>query len=256
MKQTQVLKQSTTLSAAPIELISNADLAALSAEANELVGDVRVGDDLRFTKGKWAKFLDDDTKQEIGKTASFCIDLRSYKRGWIEWRDQKPVRKIIGRPIDGFVSPTRYQLGNLDKSKWPRDGNGVPQDIWQENFMLVMRALDDGRLCTWKTNSWFGSKALGAFLAKALRECVQHPGCMPVVLLSSEDKPTIKFGDVAAPVLTIVDWQPFGEGAAPPGMPTRMRQPQLSAAQEVLPPNKQITTKIGAGADLEDEIPF
>jgi hypothetical protein len=115
----------------------------------------------------------------------------------------------------------------------------------------IMRDLNDGRLCTWTTTSWFGSKALGMLLKKYVSEAKEHPGMMPVVLLSSEKKQTTDFGEVDAPVLTIVDWKPFGEGASPPGM--RLPQPPLPPVQELLPPSKQTTKKLG---DMEDDIPF
>jgi hypothetical protein len=229
---------------------SDADLAALDAEARELSDDVRVGDDLRFKKGKWVKTVG-DKEVVITATMSFAADVRSYKRGWIKWLDRKPVHKIIGRPVDGFVSPLRERLGDLDETRWPRDNKGQPQDPWQENFLIVMRNLDDGRLCTWTTTSWYGQKALGTLLNKYVRDAKAHPGMMPVVLLSSEKRETANYGEVDAPVLTVVDWKPFGESASPPGM--RLQQPPLPSVQELLPPSKQTTKAFG---EMDDEIPF
>ena len=222
----------------------DADVAALAAEARDLTDDVRVGDDLRFKKGKWRKIVGGD-ETPIGTTTPFVVDVRSYKRGWIKWLDRKPVYKAIGRPIDGFVSPMRERLPDRDESQWPRDARGLPQDPWQENFLIVMRDLNDDRLCTWTTTSWYGSKALGALLNKYTREVGKHPGKMPVVVLSSETKTTQNFGDVEAPVLTVVDSQPFGDGAAPPGM--KLPPPALPPVQQVLLPVSE---------DMSDEIPF
>jgi len=226
----------------------DADVAALAAEARDLTDDVRVGDDLRFKKGKWAKTIGDETIK-IGATTPFAIDMRSYKRGWLKWVDRKPVYKAIGRPIDGFVSPVRDRLPDRDESRWSTDARGVPQDPWQETFSIVMRDLSDARLCTWTTTSWYGSKALGALLNKYTREARQHPDQMPVVTLSSETKQTTNFGDVEAPVLTVVDWQLFGDGAAPPGM--KMPPPALPPAQQVLPPAKK-----SIDDEMADSIPF
>jgi hypothetical protein len=115
-----------------------------------------------------------------------------------------------------------------------------------------MRDLSDSRLCTWTTTSWFGQKALGRLLDAYVRDQKKHPDLMPVVLLGSEMKPTTNYGDVAAPVLTVVDWQPFGPGAAPPGMPDLPRPP-LPPVQEVLPP-KAIRQSLGK--EMEDAIPY
>lgn len=228
----------------------DADVAALAAEARELTDDIRVGDDLRFKKGKWAKTVG-DKDVEIGATMTFAADVPSYTRGWIEWRDRKPVRKILGRPIDGFVSPVRDRLGDTDETRWPRNARGESTDPWQENFSIVLRDLNDSRLCTWTTTSYFGSRALGALLKVYVREQKKHPGLMPVVLLGSENRATASYGDVAAPTLRVVDWQPFGEGAAPPGM-RNLPSPALPPVQELLPPSKQ---KSGGG-EMDDEIPF
>ena len=249
-QKTENLKPEKTENALAPETLAqlDADVAALTAEACELTDDVRVGDDLRFKKGKWVKTIG-KTDAVVGSTTSFAIDMRSYKRGWIKWLDRKPVFKAIRRPIDGFVSPPRSQLPDRDKSRWPTDPHGAPQDPWQENFLIAMRDLDDGRLCTWTTTSWYGSKALGALLKVYTREVKAHPGLMPVVLLSSETKETVDYGDVEAPVLTVVDWQPFGPDAAPPGTP--LPQPEFPKAQELLPPpSKPI------GDDMNDEVAF
>jgi hypothetical protein len=227
----------------------DADVAALAAEANELSDDYRVGDDLRFKKGKWTKG-GGDGDVEVSATAPFAVDVPSYKRGWIKWVDRKPVHKLIGRPIDGFVSPVRDRLGDLNESKWSRNNRGEPKDPWEENFSMVMRGLDDGRLCTFTTTSYYGSRALGALLKTYAHEMKKHPGMMPVVLLSSETKATQSFGDVEAPLFKIVDWQPFGEGASPPG--ARRPQPQLPKVQQVLPPPQPVAI----GDDMSDEIPF
>ena len=191
-----------------------------------------------------------DEETKIGATTTFAADMRSYKRGWIKWADRKPVFKAIGRPIDGFVSPTRDRLPDRDENRWPRDARGIAQDPWQENFSIVMRDLGDGRLCTFTTTSWYGSKALGALLNVYVRDSKKHPDQMPVVLLSSETKSTMSYGDVEAPVFTVVDWQPFGDGAAPPGM-RNLPPPSLPPVQELLPPYQQ-----KAGGDMDDEIPF
>jgi hypothetical protein len=252
-RQTELKTENTALTTTQLPIVpasTNAadDVAALAAEARELSDDIRVGDALKFKKGKWSKTIG-KKEIEITATMSFAIDVRSYRRGWIKWVDRKPVFKMIARPIDGFVSPVRDRLGDNDETRWPRNSKGEPTDPWQENFSVVLRDLGDGRLCTWVTTSWYGSKAIGALLNAYVRDHKNYPGLMPVTLLSSETKSTMNFSDVDAPLLTVVDWQPFGEGAAPPGM--RLPLPPLPPVQELLPSSKQ---KSRGGMD--DEIPF
>jgi hypothetical protein len=247
-------KNATTLPviAAPETLAQlDADVAALAAEANELSDDYRVGDDLKFKKGKWTKSVG-DKDIEIGGTMTFAVDVLSYKRGWIKWVDRKPVHKLIGRPVDGFVSPVRDRLDDNNENRWPRNSKGEPQDPWQETFSIVKRDLSDGRLCTFTTTSYYGSRALGALLKTYTRDVKKHPGMMPVVLLLSETRPTTNYGDVEAPLLKVVDWQPFGDDASPPGM--KLLAPTLPKVQQVLPPPSKQTKTLGD--DMSDEVPF
>jgi hypothetical protein len=241
----QDTKQTALTPVAPETLAQlDADIAALAAEARELMEDIRIGDDLRFKKGKWAKSVGNE-ETKIGATTPFGVDMRSYRHGWIKWLDRKPVIKAIGRPIDGFVAPTRDRLPDRDEDRWPRDARGVPQDPWQENFSIVMRDLSDGRLCTWTTTSYYGSKALGALLRTYVHDQKKHPDQMPVVLLASETKTTTNYGDVEAPVLIVDDWQLFGNGAAPPGI-QNLPQPKLPVTPELLPPPQSF------GAEMDD----
>jgi hypothetical protein len=245
-QKTEILKPETIAARSPDMLAQlESDVAALAAEARDLADDIRVGDDLRFTKGKWHKIAGKDDIN-IGTTTPFVVDTRGYWRGWIKWVDKKPVQKLVARPIDGWVSPKRFELPDRDKSKWPV----ANKDPWQETLYIVMRDLSDDRLCTLTITSYYGAKALGALLKVYTREAKHHPGLMPVVLLSSEIKETIDYGDVDAPVFTVVDWKAFGDGAAPPGNP-KTPLPVLPKTQELLPPpSKPI------GDDMSDEIPF
>jgi hypothetical protein len=114
-QKSQDLRPENTLPAVqpPETLVQlDADVAALAAEAGELIGDDRVGNDLKFRKGKWTQIVDEE-EVKIGVTTPFLVDVLSYKRGWIKWIDKKPVQKIIGRPIDGFISPMRERLDDL-----------------------------------------------------------------------------------------------------------------------------------------------
>lgn len=232
----------------------DADIAAIAAEARDLSEDKFVGLPLKFVKSKWLKAVDNE-KQEISATMPFVVDIRSYKRGWIKWQDRKPVYKLLGRPIDNFVSPVRDRLGDLDQSRWPRNNKNEPVDPWQENFSIVMRDVTTDDLVTWTTTSWFGQKALGALLTAYVRDRKQHPGLSPVVLLLSEDKSTANYGDVSAPVLKLVDWQDFGDDAAPPGSPT-LAPPPLPSVQELLPPAQPGKRQTRGIPDMNDEIPF
>ena len=229
--------------------LSEADLVALAGAARSLlVGDF-VGTPLRFVKGPWFKLPAKNQRVKVGPTDPFAIDVPSYACGWVGWLNRKPVQKYIGRPIDGFILPTRDQLPDRDKSNWPLDKDGKRSDTWQENHQLVMKDLTTDELCTWTTTSWYGRKAIGRLIDLYAREAKKHPGLMPVVTLSTKDEPSVDYGLIPAPVLTVVDWQAFGEGAAPPGSPATLplEKPRPLLAPPITP---------AAGKILDDEFEF
>jgi hypothetical protein len=233
---------------------TDADLDALAAAGNDLTAGDFVGTPLKYAKGKWTKPVvkgEEKVVVEIGATETFTVDPRSYACGWVRWWDKKPTVKIgPGRPIDGFISPVRSRLPDLNKNDWPwrKDKR---EDPWQETHQVTMKATDTGELLTWVTPTWGGRKAIGNFLKDYTAKAKQHPGHYPVVTLCSRTKPHPDYGTVDEPILQIVDWQPFGEGAAPAGR--RLPQPALPAVQELLPPPSKQTKMIG---DMDDEIPF
>jgi hypothetical protein len=73
---------------------------------------------------------------------------------------------------------------------------------------------------------------------------------MPVVLLLSETKATMNYGDVEAPLLRIVDHKPFGPDGAPPGNPNLPPPPLPPVQQVLLPPQKPLRD------EMDDSIPF
>src|SRR5262249_20388483 len=141
----------------------------------------------------------------------------SYQHGWIRWIEKKPTHRYMGRKVDHYPLPTRDRLPESELA-------GHEEDPWQETHRVVMRDLggDDApqptqdRLCTYTWTSWGGKKAFGRLLKEYLAQAKDHPGKMPVVYLGSKSGSGAK-GPVENPVLTIIDWKPFGPGAAAPG---------------------------------------
>jgi hypothetical protein len=257
---------------------NDADVAALAAAARDMLASDFVGTPLKFQKGRWFKSTGKDTKPvQITATMSFVVDTLSYACGWVKWGNKRPLFKLIGRPVDGFISPTRDRLPDKDKNKWTTGPNGQKQDPWQETFQIVMRDLTDDDLVTWVSTSFGGKRAIGSLLKAYAHEAKQHPGLMPVVLLSSIEKSHPDFGLIPNPVLKLTGWQAFGNGAAPPGSP--ISTPALPAPSPAAAARPQIEgtaiddgdhsdsenefgspgptrTAAASRGDMNDEIPF
>jgi hypothetical protein len=237
-----------------LTIVNDADLAALAAAARDLQQNDFVGLPLKFAKGKWL-VKDGDKTAELKDGDRFIVDVLSYSEGWTRWQDRKPTHRFLARRVDGFISPPRHVLPEADKKTWPAGPKGST-DPWQEEQRIVLRNMATGQLVTWSSGSYGGRIALAALLDAFAAESKQHPGHMPVVELSSYARAT-DYGPTPTPQLEIVDWQPFGEGASPPGNPARLtatRQALEAMRAEVLalpPPAKTVRD-----GDLDDEIPF
>jgi hypothetical protein len=159
--------------------------------------------------------------------------------------------------------PVRDRLPDTEQESWPFDNKiGRRVDPWQENHQIVLKRIadeDDG-LLTWTTTGYYGPKGMRRFIDAYVKEARKHPGQMPVVALGSKTERSPSYGDIETPLLTIIDWQPFGYGASLPGQPNAMlptistlaiEAPSIAADER---PDKIIEGK--ARRDLDDEIPF
>jgi hypothetical protein len=239
------------------DTINDADLATLANAARELTQSDIIGLPLRFVKGRWYVILSKNDRREVTATEIFVVDPVSYAEGWYKWKDNKPVIKIIGRRVDGFISPPRSALPDLDKRLWPGGKNG-PEDPWQERQGLLLKDLATDELLTWVNDTYGGRRyGLGEFLKNYLAERKKNPGFDPIVGLESWERDT-DYGKSPTPRLKIIGWQPFGEGRTPPGDPTlagpaREALLMLPKPRAVLAPPDKAQQQDNA---LADEIPF
>jgi hypothetical protein len=168
--------------------------------------------------------------------------------------------------------PDRTQLPDQDSERWPWDSKrNEPKDPWQETHQLVAKRLDcpdnDNGLATWQATGYYAPKQMRKFIECFVKEARKHPGMMPVVTLGSHTEVSPTYGPIQVPLLTIVDWLPFGEGASRPGQ--RGNIPEDAAAFMLAPPQdndandgeiiEHETAEIpttNRRRDMDDEIPF
>jgi hypothetical protein len=242
----------------PTAEINEVDLAALTNAARELAQSDIIGLPLKFAKGRWLIKLSKEEEHEVTATETFVVDPISYAEGWYKWKDKKPVVKIIGRRVDGFISPPRSALLDQHERHWPVGPKG-PEDPWQEVQLLLLKDLATDELLTWTNNTWGGRRyGLGEFLDAYVAGAKQHPGEDPIVLLQSWERPT-DWGKIPTPRLKIVSWQAFGEGRTPPGDPARaslMRETLLALPKPSAAPAAANKAQRVSVDDMNDEIPF
>jgi hypothetical protein len=240
-----------------VAIVNDNDLAALANAARDLLPTDFVGAPLKFIDGRWFIRKGKDEEVDVGTTESFVADMRSYAEEWVRWIAKKPTHKITGRRVDGYINPPRHTLPEYDKKDWPIGPKG-PKDPWQESLRIVLRDLVRDELVTWVSSSWGGRGAMGELLDAYLADVKNHVGQMPVVLLTSWDKPSLDYGKVPTPRFKVIGWQAFGPDASPPGDPAKgaATRKALEHLQTLALPSPAAAPKAAQRSDMDDEIPF
>src|SRR5262249_49600333 len=96
-----------------------------------------VGRLIKFTKD--GTFITSDDEAEISDTTDFVVLADQTLVGWLKFNDEAPPDRIMGLLYDGFVPPSRKQLGDLDQAKWPIGLSGAPEDPWKHQMYLVLQ---------------------------------------------------------------------------------------------------------------------
>src|SRR3954466_3762471 len=112
-------------------------LSAFAAAAEELSTGVKPI--LKFQKGDW--LLGQDA-EELKAGTRLAVAMLEAERGWVRWRDGKPVERRMARIAGRAPIPQRYELGHDDESLWDRDGDDRPRDPWQFMIEFPARELD------------------------------------------------------------------------------------------------------------------
>ena len=177
-------------------------LSAFAAVAEELSTGAKPI--LKFQKGDWLLGQDGE---ELKPGTRLAVDMMNAERGWVRWRDGKPVERKMVRIAARVPVPARYELGHDDESLWDKDGDDRPRDPWQAMIEFPARELDGERrevVISGGSRGWEGCcKALLAEFAQGAR---QNTGKVPVVELGSDSYQHRTYGRVKVPALPIVAW--------------------------------------------------
>jgi hypothetical protein len=243
-----------TNGAAPL---SDDEIRALADAAREHLPSLPfIGKPLNFAykTGRWFVKVSSEQEEEVGATQIFIVDLRSYGDSYRRWANTEHGKRTVtdtigGRRIDGWRNPSRNSMPETDESEW--DDNGDP---WQPRSQIVLRRQSDGQLLTFA--ALYGARqGIAELVDIATRECRDHIGRSPVVLLES-----VSDGKNFKPRLRIVGWEPFGDGASPPADPangTRLREQLEELLVKYAAPKAAIAgKKASKRGDMDDETPF
>jgi hypothetical protein len=170
----------------------------------------RQGELLKFSRGD---FLAGTNNELVPIGTKMVANMGEATIGWQRWEANKPTEQRMGRIVDGFVPPTRRDLGDLDEDLWERDDEGKPRNPWQYTSQVPVCRLEDGKQYLFTTSSDGGNKAVGSLCVDYSKRRGSHPNHHPIITLGWSDYPhPIKSrGRIKFPVFQIVGWTPIQE---------------------------------------------
>ena len=187
------------------------------------------GEFIRFTKE--AKFARLDG-EEVPVGTKLIVVFPETHHGWIKFNGPgQPPTRHMGGMFSGYVPPPRSELGDNDQSLWEEGLSGKPQDPWKSQVLLPLKEAEGERLFIFQTSSATGLRAVASLISECKQMSKREPDAYPVVELAigAFEHKDPRVGTVKKPAFKIVG-KVSRDGVAAP--------------------------QIGAGAVMDDEIPF
>lgn len=171
-----------------------------AAEAGNVAGG---GGGKAFMKfdGNSGDFSFGANSEELELGSRLVLDVTSYARGWVCWKDGNVVEEVMV-PLSEGHPPRKHEL--TDHGPYDEDGDG-----WVEQYTIEMRQLEDEQVqMIFQANNASKRRAMGALMKAFAAQFKKHPGCAPVVEIdqtSFEIKGKRKITKYA-PIFNIVEW--------------------------------------------------
>jgi hypothetical protein len=163
---------------------------------------------IKFKKDKYVTA--GDAELPLGtQFVAYCAD---WQRGWVKFVDGELVEKRIGRVADRFHPLERDELGDLDKTLWDKDDDGVPQSPWSFQHYLPLENIETGERVVFVSSSVGGGISVETLCAKWARRLDRGLSGLPIVKLAIGEFRTKRYGAVKRPEFEVVSW----DNDAPP----------------------------------------
>jgi hypothetical protein len=152
----------------------------------------------RFVKGLYVLGSD----REPLPHGTQCV-VHGAGEGWARLVKGEPVRRIPRKPNEPF--PSRKELGDLDQTQWPVF-DGKPTDPWRLVDELLLTVRDTGRPVILSLSSPTGREAVADLCRLILYQRRSRGPTTKAVVSLGAGTVNFRFGPVAIPKFTIVDW--------------------------------------------------
>src|SRR6516225_1229992 len=195
---------------------------------------------LNYAKGEWQ--LGRDKTKVNGTQWGAHVDW--LVRGWCRWWDARITDYRVGYAIDGFIPPSREELGDHDRDEWRIWNRG--RDPWQLAWSLPLWNQVSGEELLWTTDTMGGYDCLSALLTAFADRIDSKPAdakTHPIVELASGSYRHPERGLIHIPILDIVGWKappdkprpPLPKAEPAPALLRPKTEPALVSASEVKP---------------------
>jgi hypothetical protein len=176
-----------------------------------------LGNEMEISTGSFLKYSGNTGKYmfkgvEVEHGTRLAFNILGAKKGWVCWKDSKPVDQIMVDILGGGRIPSEESLKDHGPFK---QGDG-----WKQQLSVVVRSLEGGDQMDFNLSNQSGRNALGALIqefgAKAAM-FVDNNGepKVPIVEIGAQSfQPRDASGTKWAPTLKLVDWKSQAELAA------------------------------------------
>jgi len=214
-------------------------------------GETSFGALMFYRQGKWCI-----GEEEVPLGSQFIAYMPEARRGWIRFKDGKPVEPRLDYCRDCKPVPERDTLGDDNPDEWETDDDNRPVDPWNKRHYLPLEDVETGEVVTWAFWSDGGVKAYNK-LCRTYAP-VFKTSKLPIISLQTDSYYNKKHHrDTSIPVLKFVRWHdcgPAAQGTAeiiPPDASPPASPPKTYSPDRIMtggPPKRD--------AEMDDSIPF
>jgi hypothetical protein len=169
---------------------------------------------------------------------------------WACWQDGKMVDHKAAGPNQPLAS--RETLSRLDKSKWPRNKNGDPQDPWRNTRYLYLLNRETGAEATFTTETVGGRRAISDLSRAIKNKRKLEPDMCPVIVCKTIEW-DVGYGPSLRPHFEIGDWIKSDGSFSLPEAPEPKPQ---NTASNVVEGGFSANGRGKTDRDFEESIPF
>lgn len=229
--------------------VATQSASALSAAMAALNGYADGGKPFLSLNGSTGVYYFGSDDKVIDNGTEVVFDMKSFRAGWVCWKDSKVVEEIMANPLLGEKPKNEADL----KDHGPYDDE---QDGWKKQVSIGLRFLDlpGNPEATFNISSMGGVKAVTDFFKLYLQEArLNGDSIVPVVALDTSFymPKDAKRGKKYFPVLTPAEWtteeklmELYGAAEAPENYAKTEEKPvEAPAAKQIEAPAKAETQK-------------